>query len=221
MSRRETLALIPARGGSKGLPRKNLALLGGRPLIAWSIEAALGCAGVTRVVVSTEDEEIADTARSFGAEVPFLRPEALAADQSDLSRALEYTVARLAEQGYRPDCVVHLAPTSPFRPPALMARLVERLHQGHRYVHTARAFGRGRRYHVLDKAGAAEAVALDWRSPLYFRNYGIFTGYCTFPCVLPSYVLRMDDPVLCIDIDTPEDLLRAQEALDQGLYPAS
>lgn len=221
MSRREVLALIPARGGSKGVPRKNLALLGGRPLIAWSIEAALRCPGVTRVVVSTEDEEIADTARAFGAEVPFLRPAALAADQSDLSKALEHTLARLAEQGYRPDCVAHLAPTSPFRPPELMARLVERLRQGHRYVHTARAFGGGRAYHLLDAAGAAEAVALDWRSSLYFRNYGIFTGHCMFPSLLPSYVLRVDDPVLCIDIDTPEDFRRAQEALDLGLFPAA
>lgn len=214
----ETLALIPARGGSKGLPRKNLAELGGLPLIAWSIRAALACPGIGRVVVSTEDEEIAAVAREHGAEAPFLRPAELAQDASDLGQALEYTVNRLAREGYHPHSVAHLAPTSPFRPAALLERLVARLHQGHRYVHTARAFGPRPCYRMED--GRAACAALDWRAPLYFRGYGVFTGHCLGEAPLPNYVEFVDDPVLCIDIDTPEDFRRAQEAIALGLVAA-
>ena len=77
-----TLALIPARGGSKGIPRKNIREIAGKPLIAWTIEAALGAKGIDRVVVSTEDEEIAEVARAWGADVPFMRPADLASDEA-------------------------------------------------------------------------------------------------------------------------------------------
>ncbi|HBE76236.1 MAG TPA: hypothetical protein DDW65_00385, partial [Firmicutes bacterium] len=76
------IALIPARGGSKGLPHKNIRLVGGKPLIAWTIEAAIHSGCFTRVVVSTEDTEIADISKSYGAEVPFQRPMELAGDQA-------------------------------------------------------------------------------------------------------------------------------------------
>lgn len=109
------LAVIPARGGSKGVPRKNLRLLGGRPLIAHSIAAALEAAAVDRVVVSTEDAEIADTARAHGAEV-VERPAELARDESPTLAALQHAVATLAAaDGYRPDAVLTLQPTSPLR----------------------------------------------------------------------------------------------------------
>lgn len=109
------LAVIPARGGSKGVPRKNLRLLAGRPLIAHSIAAALEAASVDRVVVSTEDAEIADTARAHGAEVVD-RPAELARDESPTLAALQHAVATLAAaDGYRPDAVLTLQPTSPLR----------------------------------------------------------------------------------------------------------
>ena len=78
----KNIALIPARGGSKGIPRKNIKLFCSRPLIYWTINAALESDFIDRVIVSTEDEEIADIARSFSAEVPFIRPAELAADNS-------------------------------------------------------------------------------------------------------------------------------------------
>ena len=78
----KVLAIIPARGGSKGIPRKNIKNFAGAPLLAWSIQAAKDANTITRVIVSTDDEEIAQIAREWGAEVPFLRPAELAEDSS-------------------------------------------------------------------------------------------------------------------------------------------
>ncbi len=114
----EVLAIIPARGGSKGIPRKNIRLFAGHPLIAWSIAAARQARSVTRLIVSTDDAAIAAVARQYGAEVPFLRPAELAQDQTPDWPVFEHALRWLAEQeGYRPEIVVQLRPTSPIRPP--------------------------------------------------------------------------------------------------------
>ena len=108
--------MIPARGGSKGIPRKNLALLAGRPLIAYTCEAARESRRLTRTIVSTDDREIADVAVRHGAELPFLRPAALAADDTPMLDVLVDLLETLAaRQQFRPDAVVLLQPTSPFR----------------------------------------------------------------------------------------------------------
>ncbi|HUE99167.1 MAG TPA: HAD hydrolase family protein [Anaerolineales bacterium] len=113
----EILALIPARGGSKGIPRKNIRSFAGYPLIAWSIAAAKQASGVTRVIVSTDDEEIALVAREYGAETPFLRPSELAQDQTTDLPVFEHALEWLKEnEGYQPDIVIQLRPTSPIRP---------------------------------------------------------------------------------------------------------
>jgi CMP-N,N'-diacetyllegionaminic acid synthase len=112
----EILALIPARGGSKGIPRKNLIMLAGKPLIAYSILQGLESQRVTRVLVSTDDPEIAQVAREWGAEVPFLRPAEYAEDQSPDIQVFRHALAWLeAQEGYRPEMVVHLRPTGPVR----------------------------------------------------------------------------------------------------------
>jgi len=112
----EILAVIPARGGSKGLPGKNVRPLAGHPLIAYSVEAARKTLGVTRIICSTDDAEIAEVAKQYGAEVPFLRPAHLA---QDMSTDLEVFVHLLEElkrtEGYVPDFVIQLRPTSPIR----------------------------------------------------------------------------------------------------------
>lgn len=114
----EVLAIIPARGGSKGIPRKNIRPFAGYPLIAWSIAAARQAQSVTRLIVSTDDAEIAAVAREYGAEVPFLRPAELAQDQTPDWPVFEHALRWLAEhEGYRPEIVVQLRPTSPIRPP--------------------------------------------------------------------------------------------------------
>ncbi len=113
----DILALIPARGGSKGIPRKNIRSFAGYPLIAWSIAAAKQSSLVTRVIVSTDDEEIAAVAREWGAETPFLRPSELAQDKTTDLPVFEHALKWLEEvEGYHPDVVVQLRPTSPIRP---------------------------------------------------------------------------------------------------------
>lgn len=109
------LAIIPARGGSKGVPRKNIRLLCGKPLIAYTIEAALSSKRIDKVVVSTEDEEIAEIARECGAEI-IMRPVELADDSAPTEPVLEHAVKYLKEtEGYRADVIVLLQPTSPLR----------------------------------------------------------------------------------------------------------
>ncbi len=117
----EILALIPARGGSKGIPRKNIRSFAGYPLIAWSIAAAKQSELVTRVIVSTDDEEIAAVAREWGAETPFLRPSELAQDKTTDLPVFEHALKWLEDvEGYRPGVIVQLRPTSPIRPRAMV-----------------------------------------------------------------------------------------------------
>jgi CMP-N-acetylneuraminic acid synthetase len=121
------LGLIPARGGSKGIPRKNLRPLGGRPLIEWTVEAGLAATRIDRLVVSTDDDEIAAVARQAGAEVPFLRPAALAADDTPTLAVVQHAVEVLSGEGAPPDAVCLLQPTSPFRAPGLVDRCIDAL----------------------------------------------------------------------------------------------
>ncbi len=106
--------MIPARGGSKGIPRKNIALLRGRPLIAYTIDAARAATCLERIVVSTDNEEIAAVSRGCGAEV-VMRPAELARDETSTLSVLQHVVAELAQAGYRPDAVMTLQLTSPLR----------------------------------------------------------------------------------------------------------
>ncbi len=125
MNKPEVLALIPARGGSKSVPRKNLLQVAGKPLIAYSIAHALECSPVTRTIVSTDDDEIAEVARRFGAEVPFKRPAEAASDTATDLQVFRHALSFLQEQGYTPDLVVHLRPTGPVRRIELLERAVE------------------------------------------------------------------------------------------------
>ncbi len=124
------LVVIPARGGSKGVPRKNLRLVGGRPLIAWSVAQALEVPGDVPVVVSTDDREIAAAPLAAGAEVPFLRPPDLARDTSPTEPAVAHAIDQMAERGFHPEGVVLLQATSPVRLPGTVARAVERFRLG-------------------------------------------------------------------------------------------
>jgi N-acylneuraminate cytidylyltransferase len=128
MTNHEVLALIPARGGSKSIPRKNIKPLGGFPLIAYSIAAAQAAESVSRVIVSTDDPEIADVARRYGAETPFLRPDSLAQDETPDLPVFQHALRWLEEQeAYRPAVVVQLRPTSPFRRTWHIDQAVEQL----------------------------------------------------------------------------------------------
>lgn len=108
------LAIIPARGGSKSIPQKNIKLLLGKPLIGWIIEAAKKSKHITRIIVSTDNKKIASVARACGAEVPFLRPSSIAQDFSTDIEFLTHALDWLKEkEGYEPDIVLRLPPTSP------------------------------------------------------------------------------------------------------------
>ncbi len=124
MSAGPVIAVIPARGGSKGIPRKNLALLGGRPLLVWTVDQALQSTSIDRVIVSTEDDEIAAVALAAGAEVPFRRPAHLAQDITATEPVVEHLLDELAARGEEPGLVMLLQATSPIRLPGTLDRLV-------------------------------------------------------------------------------------------------
>ncbi len=110
------LGIVPARGGSKSVPRKNIKLLAGEPLIAYTLREAKRSAYLQRVVVTTDDEEIAEVARAYGGEVPFMRPPELAGDEVTDLPVFQHCLRWLEEQeDYRPELVVHLRPTAPLR----------------------------------------------------------------------------------------------------------
>lgn len=223
------LALIPARGGSKSIPRKNLKLLGGHPLIAWSIAAGLQAACRPRVVVTTDDEEIAAVAREYGAEVPFLRPAELAEDATLDLPVFQHAVGWLAEhEGYTPEVVVQLRPTSPFRPTGLVDEAVRILRE-HRDASSVRgvvpsgqnpykmwrADGGGPMRPLLE-TDIAEAYNQPRQAlPPTFWQTGhidavrpevILGGSMSGPVVYPLYI----DPKYTIDLDTLLDWDRAE-----------
>ncbi len=120
------VALVPARAGSKRVPAKNIRSLGGHPLLAYTIAAARDSGIFDSIVVSTESPEIAEIARHYGAETPFLRPVNLAADLSPDIEWVTYTLEKLEAGGRRFDCFSLLRPTSPFRRPETIRRAWER-----------------------------------------------------------------------------------------------
>jgi CMP-N,N'-diacetyllegionaminic acid synthase len=124
-----TIAIIPARSGSKGIPHKNIRLFAGKPLLVHSIEHALQSKCIDRVVVSTDREEYANIARDAGAEVPFLRPADIAGDSSTDLEVFQHAHAWLIEHGYSPDVYVHLRPTHPIRNPMDIDSMVRLLQQ--------------------------------------------------------------------------------------------
>lgn len=127
----KNLVIIPARGGSKGIPRKNVRDIGGKPLIAWSIEQALAAESVDRVLVSTDDDEIAEVAMRHGAEVPFRRPAALANDTAATEPSMIHALEWLEKcESYRPDNVILLQATSPVRHAGAIDRAMQQfLHE--------------------------------------------------------------------------------------------
>ena len=126
--KRSVLGLIPARGGSKGLPRKNIRLLGGKPLMAHSIVQGHACGFIDRVIVSTEDAEIASVAKEYGAEVPFLRPVELAQDRTTDYPVCVHALKWLKErESFEPDLLFLLRPTGPLRTTQQMTDAMELL----------------------------------------------------------------------------------------------
>jgi len=232
----EVLALIPARGGSKSIPRKNILPFAGHPLIAYSIAAGLAAETVGRVIVSTDDQEIAEISQQYGAETPFLRPVEYAQDNTPDLPVFQHALQWLQDQeGYQPDIVVQLRPTSPFR----------------RVWHIDQAV-----YRLLERpeADAVRTICIPFQNPFKMWRIGpdgfmqpllqidhpepynlprqalpeIYwqTGYVdaawaetimkkasmTGERILPLMI----DPSEWIDIDSPDDWRRAERLLESG-----
>ncbi len=128
VAQKNIVAIIPARGGSKGVPKKNVTPLAGYPLIAYSIIACKLCPLIERTIVSTDSEEIAEVSRKFGAEVPFLRPAALATDKSTDIEFVHHAFDWFeTKEGYTPEYLIHMRPTTPLRDPDVINKSIRQI----------------------------------------------------------------------------------------------
>lgn len=219
----ETIAIIPARGGSKGIPRKNIIPLHGKPLIVYSIEIALQSRSISRVIVSTDDEEIAAISKEHGAEVPFLRPKEIAGDRSPVGEAVKYTLARLRSESPKHEAPIFttLFPTHPFRTPALIDYLTGKLLAGHKAVFTVKQI-RHSSYSLLNQNLDGTMKPLwhnqEQKAPaLLSRTYGTFLGNNPRGHKKP-FIYVLPDQITQIDIDTFADLSFAEKVIEKGLF---
>ena len=234
----EILALIPARGGSKGIPRKNIRLFAGYPLIAWSIAAAKQSELVTRIIVSTDDGDIAAVAREYGAETPFLRPAELAQDRTTDLPVFEHALKWFEEvEQYRPEVIVQLRPTSPIRPPGMVDNAIHTLLE-HKNADSVRGVvpagqnpfkmwrfdGEGKPLHpLLEVDGIPEPYNAPRQvlPPVYWQTghidairvstitqKGSLTGHVVYPLVI--------DPGYTVDIDTLADWTKYEALVYSG-----
>jgi CMP-N,N'-diacetyllegionaminic acid synthase len=227
------VAIVPARGGSKGIPRKNLVELGGRSLLAWAVRAGLEAGCVARTIVTTDDLEIAEAARRAGAEVPFLRPAGLAADDTTDLPVFQHALRWIAEHdGDEPDLVVHLRPTSPARRPGLVDAAVAAL-AAHPDATSLRSVSPSpvtpwKTYEIVDgqlrpllgtleeerfnqpRQALPEAWLHDGVIDVVRREV-ILDGSMSGSAMLAWH----SDPDEAVDVDHPDDLRRAAEALDR------
>lgn len=225
-----TLALIPARGGSKGIPRKNIREMAGKPLIAWTIEAALGASEVSRVVVSTDDAEIAEIARQWGAEVPFIRPAELASDEATGFAPVLHAMAELPTFG---DLLL-LQPTSPLRASGEIDRFLAFAHaSGAPAVvslsrvreHPAWMFERDRGGGLTPLFKETAAERRQELSDLYILNGAMYWGRTEWLLGRRSFIGQetrgfvMADTA-SIDIDTMEDWAVAEAAMLTQVKPS-
>ena len=227
----EVLAVIPARGGSKGIPRKNIRDFAGHPLIAFSIEAGLMAERVTRVIVTTDDEEIAVVARQYGAETPFLRPAEFAQDQTLDLPVFQHALGWLAEhENYHPEVVVQLRPTSPIRPPALVDEAVCLLLEHPEADSVRGVVPAGQNPHKMWRIDpvtgqmhgllAVEGIAEPYNAPrqvlppVYWQTGHVDAirprvfaqNSMSGKVILPVMI----DPAYTVDIDTPKDWARSE-----------
>jgi len=220
----KVLALLPARSGSKGLPRKNVRLLGGKPLVAYTIEHALRARLVTRTIVSTDDAEIADIARQYGAEV-LMRPPELATDTASTESVLLHVLSVLEqEEGYVPSLVILLQPTSPLRQPDDIDNAIDTLNA----ASADSLFSCYRSHTFYWRLQDSQPVSVNYdychrprrqdMAPEYIENGSI---YITKPEVLKQYGNRLGGCISFYEmglldsfqIDTEEDFLLIEQLL--------
>jgi CMP-N-acetylneuraminic acid synthetase len=225
------LAIVPARGGSKGIPRKNLAPLAGRPLIAYTLDAARAANGVTDIIVSTEDEEIAAACEAQGVRVPYRRPAALAGDGvgmvETVLHALEWWEA---QRGSTPDVIVLLQPTSPLRRGQHIDGTLAVLSDTGRGsaisvnemiehpMESVRVTGAS--WTMLERPAPGIARRQDYGARFYFINGAVYACTTAFLRAHRAFMVEGDktglylmDPISGIDVDDPQDLDLAEAIL--------
>jgi YrbI family 3-deoxy-D-manno-octulosonate 8-phosphate phosphatase len=236
----QILALIPARGGSKSLPRKNIKPLAGHPLVAYSIAAALQSRLVTRTLISTDDDEIARIALSYGAEAPFLRPAEFAMDNTPDLPVFTHALGWLKEnESYQPDVLVQLRPTSPLRSPECIDQAVQILldHLEADSVRGVIPSGQNpyKMWQITKQGSMKPLLALagveePFNSPRQELPQTYWqTGH--IDAIRVSTILEKDslsgkiiyplliDPGYAVDIDTQRDWLRAEWIISQAELP--
>ena len=223
--RPRSVAIIPARGGSKGIPAKNVADLGGKPLIAWSIDSAWNIPGIDRVIVSTDCPHIREAAQDYGAEAPFLRPAELATDTASMHEANMHALAWLRDRGYVPDWWFVLEPTHPFRSAALLRIAVEKLREGYKDMITVRLLDDdllyGRRFALPLPGSGFTLLPVPPRAAWYCTDGLLYAGNrSTAQSAVPPrgrWLEIVRDAAALVDIDEPEDLDFARVLIDKGL----
>jgi len=232
------LGVIPARGGSKRIPGKNLVALDGIPLIEYSVRAARAARRLTDVVVSTDSPEIASHVRTLGITVPELRPEAIAGDRSPVVAALAHGLAMFEREGRRADAVVLLQPTSPFRQSADIDRAIALFERTGVDTVTAVRLIRDHPYWAWRAAGdliepfhseAGMATDRQGLPPVYAENGAVYVIRRELVVAGRIYGARVAPYVMAeevsVDVDTPLDLawaqfLLARKASGGGAGPA-
>ena len=220
----KAVAVIPARGGSKRITRKNIKEFHGKPMIAYSIEAALSCGLFDRVIVSTDDDEIAKTANDYGAETPFLRPESLADDFATTSDVMQHALLTLSENGQSFDYACCLYATAPFlRVQALKDAYAILVKSDCKYCFSATSYG----FPIQRAIKHNDDGGIEMFSPEFaktrsqdlepaFHDAGQFYWGLTsaFEQQLPIFAPHSRMVILpkheVVDIDTPEDWLLAE-----------
>jgi len=224
---RRVVAVVPARGGSKSIPRKNLVSLGGRPLIAWSIEVGQTSRLVDRVLVSTDDREISDVATSLGAEV-YWRPAALATDDAVVIDALRDVIRRLRAEGETADILVLLEPTCPLRAVEDIEHCIELVAEGRDSAATFRTaeLHPHRAWRIVDGApcpfidGAVPWLPRQKLPPAFQLNGAVYAvrmdrllDESEIGLLVGHAAAVLMPPERSIDIDTAQDLLVAEALL--------
>ncbi len=232
----EVLGIIPARGGSKGIPRKNLVVLNGKLLIQYTIDAAYGSRYITRLILSSDDEEIIHYARQQGVEVPFKRPRELASGATPMLLVIQHALSYLATaEAYIPDYVVLLQPTSPLRTSKHIDQAFEQLHNADAdsVVSVVEVPHQFNPYSIMEWKGKYlvpylrfdERYTLRQYKPKFYARNGPAICISTYQCIVQKNSLYGDRilPYLMskeasIDIDDEIDLLCAAALLEKQKY---
>ncbi len=222
--RKNIIAIIPARGGSKSIPRKNIKLLSGKPLIAYPIELAKSILGINRVIVSTDDLEIAKVAKEWGAEVPFIRPAELAQDETPTLPVLQHCVRYLEEnESYKADIIILLYPTSLYLKRERVQEALDLLCKGN-YNTIVSVVKDGGRYWVYNEEKKRytilypkERINRQYYKPLYKENGAIY--FNTYEALMiknkivdeesTDFLIMEEEET--IDIDLPLDWKNAEK----------